>query len=160
MSMASVVKSLFSSRGKARETKSSGSQDFCGEVRTMPAETEVNFIKTLLERKFKRKFQMRVKVEGYLDDKESDMKYTLVVDDYCNTDPSHDYHSIYGNSTKNILDVKPAFLKAYWSNVEEGINSVGKQLDNWDAQRAKRYRDVTVAKSHEELLMLATLEGI
>jgi len=56
--------------------------------------------------------------------------------------------------------VKPAFLKAYWSNVEEGINSVGKKLDNWDAQRAERYRAVTVAKSREELLMLATLEGV
>ena len=160
MSIASVVKSLFSSCGKAGETKSSESQVFCGEARTMPAETEVDFIKTLLERKFKRKFQLRVKVEGYLDDKESDMKYTLVMDDYCNSDPSHVYHSIYGNSTKNILDVKPAFLKAYWNNVEEGINSVGKHLDNWDARRAERYRDVTVAKSHEELLMLATLEGV
>ena len=69
MSMASVVKSLFSSCGKARETKSSESQDFCGEARTMPAETEVDFIKTILDRKFKRKFQMRAKVEGYPDDK-------------------------------------------------------------------------------------------
>lgn len=56
-------------------------------------ESEVDFIKSLLEKKFGRKFQMRVRVNGYLGD---DMKYSLVVDDYCNDDPQRKCHSVGG----------------------------------------------------------------
>lgn len=86
-------------------------------------ESEVDFIKSLLEKKFGRKFQMRVRVNGYLGD---DMKYSLVVDDYCNDDPQRKYHSVGGYETKNVLDVKSEFLRAYWNIVEKVNDSVGK----------------------------------
>lgn len=125
---------------------------------SLSAEAEVNFIKTLLERKFNRKFQIRVKAEGYLG--ENDMKYTMVIDDFCNDNSTFDHHSIYGYSTRDILDVRHMFLKAYWSHVEEGIKSIGKKLDKWDDDKVKRYRDVSVVKSREELLIRADLEGV
>ena len=86
-------------------------------------EMEVDFIKSLLEKKFGRKFQMRVRANGYLG---GDMKYSLVVDDYCNNDPQRKYHSLGGYETKNILDVKSEFLRAYWNIVEKVHDSVGK----------------------------------
>lgn len=48
----------------------------------------------------------------------------------------------------------------FWSHVEEGINSIGKKLDKWDDDTMKRYRDVSVVKSREELLIRADLEGV
>ena len=123
----------------------------------IPVETEVNFIKTLLERKFNGKFQMRVKAEGYLGE---EMNYRLVVDDYCNNDPQRKYHSFSGYGTKNILDVKSEFLKAYWYSVEKVHDSVGKQLSSWDAKVIADYKDTMVADSREELLIKASLEGI
>ena len=94
-------------------------------------ESEVDFIKSLLEKKFGRKFQMRVRVNGYLGD---DMNYSLVVDDYCNNDSQRKYHSFSGYETKNILDVKSEFLRAYWYSVKKVHDSIGKQLDSWDAK--------------------------
>lgn len=120
-------------------------------------ESEVDFIKSLLEKKFGRKFQMRVRVNGYLGD---DMKYSLVVDDYCNDDPSRKYHSVGGYETKNVLDVKSEFLRAYWNIVEKVNDSVGKQLDSWDARMIADYKDVMVVDSREELLIKARLEGV
>ena len=120
-------------------------------------EMEVDFIKSLLEKKFGRKFQMRVKVNGYLG---NDMKYFLVVDDYCNDDPHGKYHSVSGYETKNVLDVKSEFLRAYWNIVEKVHDSVGKQLDSWDARMIADYKDVMVVDSKEELLMKARLEGV
>ena len=127
-------------------------------VKSLSAESEVAFIQKLLEKKFNRKFQTRVKVEGYLG--ENDMKYTLVMDDYCAYDPHHEHHSIYGNSTENVLDVRHAFLEAYWQHVEKGISCVGQELDAWDAKMAESYRNTTVAKSREELLIRAEMEGV
>ena len=120
-------------------------------------ESEVDFIKSLLEKKFDRKFQMRVRVNGYLGD---DMKYSLVVDDYCNDDPQRKYHSVGGYETKNVLDVKSEFLRAYWNIVEKVHDSVGKQLDSWDARMIADYKDVMVVDSREELLIKARLEGV
>lgn len=120
-------------------------------------ETEVDFIKFLLEKKFGRQFQMRVKVNGYLGD---DMKYSLVVDDYCNNDPQRKYHSFSGYETKNILDIKSEFLRAYWYSVKKVHDSIGKQLDKWDAGIIGIYKDTMVVNSREELLMKASLEGI
>lgn len=120
-------------------------------------ESEVDFIKSLLEKKFGRKFQMRVRVNGYLGD---DMKYSLVVDDYCNDDPQRKYHSVGGYETKNVLDVKSEFLRAYWNIVEKVNDSVGKQLDSWDARMIADYKDVMVVDSREELLIKARLEGV
>lgn len=119
-------------------------------------ESEVNFLKSLLEKKFNRKFQIRVKVSGYLDD----MKYSLVMDDYCTNDPCYRYHSIYGYETKNILDIKSEFLKAYWDSVEKVHKSVGKQLDNWESEIVRDYKETMVVESREELLIKADLQGI
>lgn len=123
----------------------------------LSVESEVDFIKSLLEKKFGRKFQMRVRVNGYLGD---DMKYSLVVDDYCNDDPHRKYHSVRGYETKNVLDVKSEFLRAYWNIVEKVHDSVGKQLDSWDARMIADYKDVMVVDSREELLIKARLEGV
>lgn len=120
-------------------------------------ESEVDFIKSLLEKKFGRKFQMRVRVNGYLGD---DMKYSLVVDDYCNDDPQRKHHSVGGYETKNVLDAKSEFLRAYWNIVEKVNDSVGKQLDSWDARMITDYKDVMVVDSREELLIKARLEGV
>ena len=123
----------------------------------IPVETEVDLIKTLLERKFNRKFQMRVKAEGYLGE---EMKYRLVVDDYCANDPQHKYHSVHGYETSDILDVKREFLRSYWDKVQKVHDSVGKSLDKWDTDMVADYRAIMVASSREELLIHADLEGL
>lgn len=127
-------------------------------VKSLSTDDEIALIQKLLEKKFNRKFQIRVKVDGYLG--ENDMNYTLVMDDYCNNDPMCEYHSIYGNSTTNILNVRHAFLEAYWKHVEKGINNNEKDLDIWDARMIKTYRNMAVANSREELFIYAELEGI
>lgn len=127
-------------------------------VKSLSTDDEIALIQKLLEKKFNRKFQIRVKVDGYLG--ENDMNYTLVMDDYCNNDPRYEYHSIYGNSTTNILNVRHAFLEAYWKHVEKGINNNEKDLDIWDARMIKTYRNMAVANSREELFIYAELEGI
>jgi hypothetical protein len=120
-------------------------------------DVEVDLIKTLLEKKFNKKFQMRVKAEGYLGE---EMKYCLVVDDYCTNDPHHRYHSVHGYETNNILDVKKEFLKSYWDKVKKVLDSVGKTLDKWDTDMIADYRDIMVASSREEMLIQAELEGM
>ena len=57
------------------------------------AEIEVGLIKLFLERKFKRKFQERIKVDGFLG---SDLEYRLVIDDHNSGDWPCNYHSIWG----------------------------------------------------------------
>ena len=127
-------------------------------VKSLSTDDEIALIQKLLEKKFNRKFQIRVKVDGYLG--ENDMNYTLVMDDYCNNDPIYEYHSIYGDSTKSVLNVRNAFLKGYWRHVEKGINNNEKDLDSWDAKMVETYRNMAVANSREELLIHAELEGI
>lgn len=81
------------------------------------AETEVGLIKLFLERKFKRKFQERIKVEGFLG---SDLEYKLVIDDYNSGRWPDKFHSVWGKSVKNVLDARKAFVEAYWHGVERG----------------------------------------
>ena len=120
-------------------------------------DVEVNLIKTFLERKLNRKFQIRVRAEGYLGE---EMNYRLVVDNYCTNDPQNKYYSIYGYETSNILDVKREFLKSYWDRVQTVHDSVGKSLDKWDSDRIAGYKDTMVVSSREELLIRADLEGL
>ena len=144
-------RSLTSAASKADQDRGECDSDISPDV-------EVDLIKALLERKFNRKFQMRVKVEGYLGEK---MSYRLVVDDYCtNDDPKRGYHSVLGYDTSNILDVKREFLRSYWDRVQKVHNSVGKALDKWDSDRIARYKETMVASSREELLIHADLEGV
>jgi hypothetical protein len=126
-------------------------------IQSLSAEAEVDFIKKLLERKFKRTFQKRVKVDGYLGNA---LDYKLVLDDYCSS--GAEYHSIFGYSTKNVLDVNKAFLDAYWNSVKSATRPLSEieKLDNFDKRMAKKYQETMVAKSREELLLLATLEGV
>ena len=100
---------------------------------------------------------MRIKAEGYLGE---EMKYHLVIDDFCEHDPKGNYHSIHGYDTANILDVKRQFLSSYWDKVERVHSSRGKNLDKWDADRIAEYKDTMVASSREELLICADLEGL
>ena len=44
--------------------------------------------------------------------------------------------------------------------VEKVHDSVGKQLDSWDARMIADYKDVMVVDSREELLIKARLEGV
>lgn len=155
--MTSWLKKMCSHRSLA-SAASKADQARCGECASdISPDVEVDLIKTLLERKFNRKFQMRVKAEGYLGE---EMKYRLVVDDYCISNPQHKYHSVYGYDTSNILDVKREFLKSYWDQVQKVHASVGRQLDKWDSDRIAEYKDTMVASSREELLMHADLEGL
>lgn len=142
-------RSLASAASKADQARGECASDISPDV-------EVDLIKTFLEKKFKRKFQMRVKAEGYLGE---EMDYRLIVDDYCTNDPQHEYHSVHGYETSNILDVKKEFLKSYWDRVQRVHDSVGKSLDKWDSDRIAEYKDTMVASSREELLILAGLEG-
>ena len=57
----------------------------------LSAEIEVGIIRRFLERKFNRKFQERVKVEGYLG---GQMEYKLVIDDYNSGVGFAKYHSV------------------------------------------------------------------
>ena len=120
-------------------------------------DVEIDLIKTLLERKFNRKFQMRVKAEGYLGE---EMKYCLIVDDFCSNDSQHKNHYVYGYATSNILDVKRKFLKSYWDQVQKVHDSIGKSLDEWDTNRIAKYKDTMVVSSREELLIHADLERL
>ena len=117
------------------------------------AETEVSLIKLFLERKLKRKFQERIKVEGFLG---GDLEYRLVIDDHNSGCLPRNYHSVWGNSVKNALDVRKAFVEAYWHKVELGKNAPSDiNLDKWDSDRAAEYRETTVASSREELFLRA-----
>lgn len=142
--------SSLASASKADQARGECASDISPDV-------EVDLIKTLLERKFNRKFQMRVKAEGYLGE---EMNYRLVVDDYCTNDPRHEYHSVLGYDTSDILDVKREFLRSYWDRVQKVHDSVGKTLDKWDSDRIADYKDTMVASSREELLIHADLEGL
>lgn len=155
--MIDAIKRMFSKEWHSKTNLDTINESKESDDIKIPVEAEVNFIKTLLERKFNGKFQMRVKAEGYLGE---EMYYRLVVDDYCNSDPQQKYHSFSGYGTKNILDVKSEFLRAYWYSVEKVHDSVGKQLDSWDAKVIEDYKDIMVADSREELLIKASLEGI
>jgi len=139
--------------------KSRQEQPHAGSVfNGLSAETEVGLIKLFLERKFKRKFQERIKVEGYLG---GDLEYKLVIDDYASPAGSGKYHSVWGKSVKNVLDARKAFVEAYWRGVERGQNALSDaNLDKWDSDRAAEYRETTVAGSREEMILRATVEGI
>jgi len=152
--MIGIAKNIFRRRNIGMHDTSSAAKH-CSIA--ISADVEVDLIKTLLERKFNRKFQMRVKVEGYLGE---EMKYRLVVDDYHTIDPHHRYHSIHGYETSNILDVKMEFLRSYWDKSKKVLDSVGKTLDKWDADTIAEYKETMVASSREELFIYADLEGL
>lgn len=139
--------------------KSRQEQSYAGSVfNNLSAETEVNIIRRFLERKFNRKFQERVKVEGYLGDL---LEYKLVIDDYNSGYGFDKYHSIWGDSVKDILCVRKAFIDAYWRNVKRGFDALSdNSLSKWDSDRAFKLRETAVAGSREELFLRATAEGL
>ena len=60
-----------------------------------------------------------------------------------------------------MLDVRKAFVEAYWHGVEQGKNALSNiNLDKWDSDRAAEYRETTVASSREELFLHASVEGL
>lgn len=154
--MTSWLKKMCSHRSSA-SAASKVDQDRGECASDISVDDEVDLIKTLLERKFNRKFQMRIKAEGYIGE---EMKYRLVVDDYCTNDPQHKYHTVHGYETKNILDVKREFLNSYWDKVKKIHDSVGKSLDKWDTNMIADYKDIMVASSRKELLIYAVIEGL
>ena len=125
----------------------------------LSAEIEVDIIKRFLERKFNRKFQERVKVEGYLGGL---MEYKLVIDDYNSETSKFDrYHSVWGDSVKDILCVRRAFIDAYWRGVKRGFDALSdNSLSKWDSDRAFELRETAVAGSREEMILRATAEGL
>lgn len=89
------------------------------------------------------------------------MEYKLVIDDYASSVGSDNYHSIWGKSTKNVLDVRKAFIESYWRDVERGLKAFSvANLDKWDLVRAAEYREVAVASSREEMFLRAAAEGL
>lgn len=89
------------------------------------------------------------------------MEYKLVIDDYASSVGSDNYHSIWGKPTKNVLDVRKAFVESYWRDVERGMNALSDaNLDKWDSDRAAEYRKMTVASSREEMFLRAAAEGL
>ena len=151
--MLDKLKKLFSSSARKDQER------LFNDATEISIDTEINLIKSLLEKKFHKRFQIRVKVNGYLGE---ELKYCLVIDDYCDHSTTEDchYHSIFGNDTTNILDVKLEFLKAYWYRVDKVHQSVGQKLSKWDYDRIEDYKKMMVVESREELIMLAKLEGI
>ena len=88
------------------------------------------------------------------------MEYKLVIDDYASSVGSDNYHSIWGKPTKNVLDVRKAFVESYWHDVERRMNAFSDaNLDKWDSDRAAEYREVAVASSREEMFLRAAAEG-
>ena len=122
------------------------------------AETETGIIRRFLERKFNRKFQERVKVEGYLGGL---MEYKLVIDDYNSGVGFDKYHSVWGDSVKDILCVRKAFIDAYWRGVKRGFDALSdNSLSKWDSDRAFELRETAIAGSREEMILRATAEGL
>ena len=148
--MLDKLKKLFSS------SASKDQEQLFNDATEISIDTEINLLKSLLEKKFHKRFQIRVKVNGYLGE---EMNYCLVIDDFCDNSTTH-YHSIFGNDTTNILNVKTEFLKAYWYRVEKVNQSVGQKLSRWDYDRIEDYKKMMVVESREELIMLAKLEGV
>ena len=143
--------------GKTEESRRE--QPYTGSVfNSLSAETEVDIIKRFLERKFNRKFQERVKVEGYLGGL---MEYKLVIDDYNSGCGLDKYHSVWGDPVKDILRVRDAFVEGYWSRVKRGFDALSdNSLSKWDSDRAFEYRETAVAGSREEMILRATVEGL
>lgn len=122
----------------------------------LSAEIEVNIIKRFLEQKFNRKFQERVKIEGYLGGM---IEYKLVIDDYNSGVGRDKYHSVWGDSVKDILCVRKAFIDAYWRGVKRGFDALSvNNLSKWDSDRAFELRETAVASSREEMILRATVE--
>lgn len=125
---------------------------------SLSAEVEVGIIRRFLEQKFNRKFQERVKVEGYLGGL---MEYKLVIDDYNSGVGLGKYHSVWGNSVKDILCVRRAFIDAYWRGVKRGFDALSdNSLSKWDSDRARELRETAIAGSREEMLVRAAAEGL
>lgn len=125
---------------------------------SLPAETEVDIIKRFLERKFNRKFQKRVKVDGYLG---GPIEYKLVIDDYDSGCGFDKYHSVWGDSVEDILRVRRAFVDAYWRGVKRGFDALSdNSLSKWDSDRAFELRETAVAGSREEMILRAAAEGL
>lgn len=139
-------------RGTADAEKAGSAASFP----SISAETEVGLIKRFLERKFNRKFQERVKVEGYLGGL---MEYKLIIDDYNSGVGLDKYHSVWGDSVKDILCVRKAFINAYWRGVKRGFDALSNNnLSKWDSDRAFELRETAVAGSREEMILRATAE--
>ena len=149
-----MLKKIFSMFGKTRNEPDPAGIAFP----SISAETETGIIRRFLERKFNRKFQERVKVEGYLGGL---MEYKLVIDDYNSGCGFDKYHSVWGDSVKDILCVRKAFIDAYWRGVKRGFDALSdNSLSEWDSDRAADLRETAVAGSREEMLLRATAEGL
>lgn len=153
--MLNGILGIFGKTEKPREE-----QPYAGSVfNSLSAEVEVGIIRRFLERKFNRKFQERVKVEGYLGGL---MEYKLVIDDYNSETSKLDrYHSVWGDSVKDILCVRKAFIDAYWRGVKRGFDALSdNSLSKWDSDRARELRETAIAGSREEMLVRAAAEGL
>ena len=152
--MLNGILGIFGKTEEPRQEQPRGGSVFNG----LSAEIEVNIIKRFLERKFNRKFQERVKVEGYLGGL---MEYKLVIDDYNSGVGLDKYHSVWGDSVKDILCVRKAFIDAYWRGVKRGFDALSdNSLSKWDSDRASELRETAVAGSREEMILRATAEGL
>ena len=149
-----ILKSLFGKLENKQPDKPANNDTLL----QISAEVEVGIIRRFLEQKFNRKFQERVKVEGYLGGL---MEYKLVIDDYNSGVGLGKYHSVWGNSVKDVLCVRKAFIDAYWRGVKRGFDALSdNSLSKWDSDRARELRETAIAGSREEMLVRAAAEGL
>lgn len=152
--MLNGILGIFGKTEKPREEQPPAGSVF----NSLSAEVEVSIIRRFLEQKFNRKFQERVKVEGYLGGL---MEYKLVIDDYNSGVGLGKYHSVWGNSVKDVLCVRRAFVDAYWRGVKRGFDALSdNSLSKWDSDRARELRETAIAGSREEMLVRAAAEGL
>ena len=121
----------------------------------LPAETEVELIRTLLERAHGGKFKKRVKLGGFIDRPE----YRLVIENFGSDHPGNGV-SVYGGCCENVLDVNRCFVKKYWEDNAKMLETDPKTLDGWDRRIWEGRKAVSVAASRDEMLLVASAEGL
>lgn len=124
------------------------------EVR-LSAEQKVDLLICLFEEKYNAKIDKRIMLSGYLDEPE----YKLVLDfeykEFKNDVPI----SIFGKSTKNILEVYSKFLEQYWEDREKMKRIEAEGLENDRKIYLSYLKDETICMSESELLLKAQIKG-
>lgn len=121
----------------------------------LPAEAEVELIRTLLERAHGGKFKKRVKLDGFIDRPE----YRLVIENF-GSDHSGNAVSVYGGSCENVLDVNKYFVKKYWEDNAKMLETDPETLDGWDRRVWEWKKTASVAASRDEMILIASAEGL
>ena len=121
-------------------------------------EKEVELIQTFLEKKFKTKFEKRIKVEGYLDD----LQYKLVLENY-RTRKSYGDNAVavWGGNSKSVFDISKEFVSNYWWRIDKYLcKDQDQKFDSFDKYSYDDCLKTAVANSREEFLLKAEAAGL